>query len=251
MEARGEQGYYDLDSTREQYLAFHYPDPRADPLEALLGPRAPSLSDRYPFAVAGLAPPRPEGRALDVGAACGRVTLDLAARHREAVGVDLSRPLLAAARQVAATGRARYLAVVEGDLREPRDVPVPGATGRARFARADALRLPFRDGAFSTVTALNLLDRVSDPAQALDEAARVTAPGGTLVVGSPYTWSEEWAPRERWLGGVRGGGAEAVRARLAPAFRLVREARLPFFIPHHARSGQLGLAHVQVFARAP
>ena len=44
-------------------------------------------------------------------------------------------------------------------------------------------------------------------------------------------------------------GAAAIRARLAPAFRPDEETRLPFFIPHHARSGQLGVAHIQRFTR--
>jgi SAM-dependent methyltransferase len=217
--------YYELSATRDEYLAFHYPD--ADPLPPVLGPAAPPLSERYPFAVRRLW--RPSGRALDIGAACGRVTFDLARDHRFAVGIDLSRALLAAALDVRA--RARF------------DAP-----GNASFAAADALALPFPDGAFDTVVALNLIDRVPDPARALAEAARVTAPQGLLLVGSPYTWKEEFTPRARWLGRVGDGGDE-VRARLAPRFAREAETELLFFIPHHARSGQLGRTHIQAFRR--
>jgi SAM-dependent methyltransferase len=220
--ARGPR-YYDLRATRAEYLAFHYPD--TDPLPAFLGPSAPPLSERYPFAVRRLW--KPAGRALDIGAACGRVTFDLARDHRHAVGVDLSRALLADALDV----RARI------------DAP-----GNASFAAADALALPFPDGAFDTVVALNLIDRVPDPARALAEAARVTAPQGLLLVGSPYTWKEEFTPRARWLGRVGDGGDE-VRARLAPRFAREAETELLFFIPHHARSGQLGRTHIQAFRR--
>jgi len=247
------KAYYELDGTRNEYLAFHYPDPARDPLDALLGPRTPSLKERFPYAVADLVPARPRGRALDVGAACGRVTFDLARTHREAVGIDLSHNLVAAAREVQATGRARYRTVVEGDLVQEHDVAV-AAPPNARFAVADALRLPFASRTFATVVALNLVDRVPDPGRALDELGRVAAPGATLVVGSPFTWLSEWTPRAKWLGGFqREGqavrGAETVRARLAPAFRVVRDVRMPFYIPHHARSGQLGTAHVLVFER--
>ena len=41
--------YYRLGATRDEYLAFHYPE--SDPLPAFLGSRSPPLSERYPFAV--------------------------------------------------------------------------------------------------------------------------------------------------------------------------------------------------------
>ena len=245
------KGYYELLSTRDEYLALHFPG--GDPLADLLGAAAPPLEERYPFSVRRLWPASPRGEALDVGAACGRVTFDLARDHGFAWGIDASATLMAAARDVQAAGRARYRAVVEGSLHRECDVEVD-APGNARFAVADALALPFPDAAFDTVLGLNLVDRVADPQRALDELARVTAPGGLLIVGSPYTWKEDFTPRERWLGGFRRddtpvrGGAE-VRARLAPRFACEGEEDLVFFIPHHARSGQLGLAHIQSFRR--
>ncbi|MHC4550095.1 MAG: methyltransferase domain-containing protein [Planctomycetota bacterium] len=247
------QAYYDASATRDEYLAFHYPG--EDFLAALLGPATPPCAERYPFAVHRFWRSRPQGRALDVGAACGRVTFDLARDHREVWGVDLSPTLITAAREVQASGCARYRTVVEGEIVRAWEVAV-ATTPNARFAVANALDLPFADGRFDTVVALNLVDRVPDPARALDEVARVTAPGGMLLVGSPYTWLDSHTPRERWLGGfVRDGvevrGAAAVRAHLVDAFALVREVRLPFFISHHAGSGQLGLAWIQVFERKP
>jgi SAM-dependent methyltransferase len=215
--------YYRLTATRDEYLAFHYPE--RDPLPDFLGPRSPPLSERYPFAVRRLW--KPGRRALDVGAACGRTTYDLARDHEEAIGVDLSRELIEAA----------------VDARSRLDLP-----GNAAFAVADALALPFPDGAFETVVALNLIDRVPDPARALAEAARVTAPKGLLLIGSPYTWTEEFTPRSRWLGRI-GDGGEAVRERLGAGFTRESETDLLFFIPHHARSGQLGRAHIQAFRR--
>ncbi len=46
----------------------------------------------------------------------------------------------------------------------------------------DALRLPFRDGAFDAVTISFGLRNVADPGAALAEMRRVTRPGGRLVV---------------------------------------------------------------------
>jgi demethylmenaquinone methyltransferase/2-methoxy-6-polyprenyl-1,4-benzoquinol methylase len=61
------------------------------------------------------------------------------------------------------------------------------AEGRRRhadlaFVAGDALALPFRDAAFDAVTISFGLRNVADLATALTELARVTAPGGRLVV---------------------------------------------------------------------
>lgn len=50
------------------------------------------------------------------------------------------------------------------------------------FVAGDALRLPFRDQAFDAVTISFGLRNVSDVGRALQEMARVTRPGGRLVV---------------------------------------------------------------------
>lgn len=61
--------------------------------------------------------------------------------------------------------------------------------------RADALRLPFRDGAFDAAVAVNMLYHLDEPRIALREARRVLAPGGTLLVSAICrTDSPELAP---------------------------------------------------------
>ncbi|GIW73383.1 MAG: hypothetical protein KatS3mg102_2925 [Planctomycetota bacterium] len=271
--------YYERARTREQYLALHYPPPDADPLAALLGPHAPPLAERYPLAVPALwraarepagerrAPEQPgdatsaaplAAAALDAGAACGRLSFELAREYGLVFGLDRSLGLIDAALAVQADGVARYERVIEGELTEAVEVALelePAVRGRVRFVVGDALALPFPAGSFALVLALNLLDRVGEPRRLLAELARVTAPGGMLLVGSPYTWLEEFTPRPHWLGGLRDErgqarrGAQAVREALGAGWSLVREDELLFFIPHHARSGQLGRTHVQSFRR--
>jgi demethylmenaquinone methyltransferase / 2-methoxy-6-polyprenyl-1,4-benzoquinol methylase len=60
------------------------------------------------------------------------------------------------------------------------------------FVAADALRLPYADGAFDAVTISFGLRNVEDPAAALRELHRVTRAGGTLVVCEFST--PTWAP---------------------------------------------------------
>jgi SAM-dependent methyltransferase len=55
----------------------------------------------------------------------------------------------------------------------------------ARFAAADAARLPFRDGSFGTVLIRDVLHHLPDPRATVVEATRVLAPGGDLVLVEP------------------------------------------------------------------
>src|SRR5262245_32834449 len=62
---------------------------------------------------------------------------------------------------------------------------------RIRLAGADALALPFADGAFAAVTSAFLLRNLADLRQGLAEMRRVTAPGGRVValeITSPSLW---------------------------------------------------------------
>lgn len=55
----------------------------------------------------------------------------------------------------------------------------------ARFAAADAGRLPFADGSFPSVFVRDLLHHVPEPARAVAEIVRVLKPGGTLALLEP------------------------------------------------------------------
>ena len=106
-------------------------------------------------------------RMLDVGCGMGGKTVWYAETGASlVVGVDLEPRH---ARQSRDFARAR------------------GVAGRVRILRGDAMRLPFRDGAFSVVTANDSLEHFADPAAALRELGRVLAPGGHLYLYfTPY-----------------------------------------------------------------
>ena len=98
---------------------------------------------------------QPGERCLDLAAGTGVSTEELARSGAYVVGVDLSLGMLAVGR------RARPA--------------VPLLAG-------DALALPFADATFDAVTISFGLRNVVDTAAALREMARVTRPGGRLVV---------------------------------------------------------------------
>jgi demethylmenaquinone methyltransferase/2-methoxy-6-polyprenyl-1,4-benzoquinol methylase len=97
----------------------------------------------------------PGQRCLDLAAGTGVSTEELARSGALAVGADLSLGMLAA-------GHARR----------------PGVT----LLAGDALALPFADATFDAVTISFGLRNIVDVTAALREMARVTRPGGRLVV---------------------------------------------------------------------
>jgi SAM-dependent methyltransferase len=102
---------------------------------------------------------------LEVGAGSGRDTLALVAAGATGVVLDYSPASLALVREQA---HARGLAV--------------------HLVRADALAMPFRDGAFAVVFHQGLLEHFRDPMPLLRENARVTRRGGRVVVDVPQTF---------------------------------------------------------------
>src|SRR6185437_9651673 len=134
--------------------------------------------------VARITGARPGERVLDLAAGTGTSTLTFTATGADAVACDFSLGMLQAghARGVRARGvrggaePPREQGGPEGD-RSPRE-----STGRLGWVAGDALRLPFRDGAFDAVTISFGLRNVAGTGAALAEMRRVTRPGGRLVV---------------------------------------------------------------------
>ena len=119
--------------------------------------------------VARITGARPGEAVLDLAAGTGTSSLTFTATGADCVACDFSLGMLRVGR--ARLGRDRG----QGGQR-------PDGPGRLSFAAGDALRLPFRDGAFDAVTISFGLRNVADPGQALAEMRRVTRPGGRLVV---------------------------------------------------------------------
>jgi len=100
------------------------------------------------------------GGILDVGGGTG-ISLADYARTNRIVGVDYSEPMLRKARERLAEQKLDH---VDGLL------------------VMDAQRLGFRDGAFDAVVAQFVITAVPDPEGTLDEFARVTKPGGEIIL---------------------------------------------------------------------
>jgi ArsR family transcriptional regulator len=97
---------------------------------------------------------------LDIGTGTGRLIELIGPRARHALGVDLSREMLAVARA---------------------NLERAGLT-HCSVRQADMYQLPLGSHGFDVVTIHQVLHYLEDPAAAIAEAARVLAPGGRLIV---------------------------------------------------------------------
>jgi ubiquinone/menaquinone biosynthesis C-methylase UbiE len=129
---------------------------------------------------------------LDAGCGTGFITFELAARGHRVTGIDFAPRMLVEARRKA----------------------VERSVG-ARFAQADAERLPFPSRRFGLVISRHLVWTLPHPEAAIDEWIRVLRPGGRLVIvdSQPETGSDPPA---------------AQNARVSPEYADIVD-RLPFF----------------------
>jgi SAM-dependent methyltransferase len=133
------------------------------PLRGLFDRLAPVWDDR--IGPEGLLPleaalerlPAAPGQVLDLGTGTGKAARAVAQRFSEAevVGLDLSPAMIDQARRL-----------LPDELE-----------GRVRFEVGDASELPFDDGSFDLVVLMNMIPF-------FEELARVTAPGGRVLVAS-------------------------------------------------------------------
>jgi phosphatidylethanolamine/phosphatidyl-N-methylethanolamine N-methyltransferase len=168
------------------------------------------------------------GRILEVGVGTG-LSLPHYSWSNRLIGVDFSEPMLRRARIRIAEHRLTH---VDG------------------LAVMDAQRLGFQDGVFDVVVAQYVITAVPDPEATLNEFARVTKPGGEIILVNhlgaeqglraifegwfaPLARRLGWRPEFRWeriaQWAARHGGVRVVERRPMPPlghFSLIRFARL-------------------------
>ncbi|MFW7268951.1 ArsR/SmtB family transcription factor [Gluconacetobacter sp. Hr-1-5] len=119
-------------------------------------------------AIERLLAPEPIGRMVDIGTGTGRMMELLGQQAESAIGFDRSPAMLRLARtKLAQTG-----------------------PGNAELRQGDIYALPLPDGAADFAIMHQVLHYAQHPAAAIDEAARILAPGGRLLI-------VDFAPHDR------------------------------------------------------
>lgn len=188
------------------------------------------------------------GLAVDLSCSLGRALLGIGRSADFALGLDSSFQAARLAREIAATGRATVRIVEEGIFERAISVEVPRpAAGALEIVVADPERPPLPPGIAGFVLAAHLLERQGDPEGFLRRAASLLRPGGTLAVASPYTWWEENAPREAWIGKGEVRTRDALLRLLGDlGHEVVEEADLTLVLREHARLEQIVRPHLIV-----
>lgn len=149
-----------------------------------------------------------DGLAVDVGCAVGRFSMEMSAKHKIVVGVDMSLLFVSTARKLARRGELEVELFEEGLITRRKRFSIESLwnTERTEFIVADALSLPFRSGTVSSISSLNVIDKVPDPLRHLGEMNRVSRSfKAQLILSDPFSWSPEVSPVEAWLGGKEDG----------------------------------------------
>ncbi|TKB50473.1 5-histidylcysteine sulfoxide synthase [Ferrimonas sediminicola] len=241
---------YETDALVAQYLEFHYG-------VEYFGVR------NFPKQVVSLIRPHlaGTGRALDIGCSVGRASFELTRQFDHVDGIDFSARFIQHAYDLLQQGEKRFAIPVEGELVEYKtvtlaDLDLEGAPLSLNFVQGDACNLKpqFRD--YDLVLASNLLDRLAEPGRFLDLIGERLRDGGLLVLVSPYTWLEEFTPRDQWLGGFKKDGESfttlaALKERLTGQFALIGIEQVPFVIRETARKHQHTLSEMTLWRKKP
>jgi 5-histidylcysteine sulfoxide synthase/putative 4-mercaptohistidine N1-methyltranferase len=242
---------YETDELLSQYCEFHYG-------EAVFG--VPSFSK----AIADLAKKAMDGRAcgkaLDIGCSVGRAAFELAGSFDEVDALDFSARFIQVGSRMQSKGRIRYERTEEGELvtfqeRTLKQLGLNGDYSNIHFLQQDAMNMKPIFTGYDLVVAANLIDRLSDPARFLRDIPTRMNSGGVLLIASPYTWLEEFTPKDKWLGGFKRDGEpvttlDGLHTLLDEFFDLSGEAvKVPFVIRETQHKNQHTLSEVTLWIR--
>ena len=145
------------------------------------------------------------GDMLDIGTGTGRMLRLLGQGATHAVGVDISREMVAVARNTVQSAGLVHCTIRHGDM----------------------YQLRFPDDSFDTVTIDQVLSRAEDPALVINEAARVLRPGGRLLIVD-------------FSAASRRSGVQRLNERLVHAW--IRDAELALDTQRTIRLGEIEIA---------
>jgi len=191
------QALYDEDTMVSQYLDFHYGPQSQYPAECAR--RCVDIAKACGVHL---------GRALEVGGGPGRAAVELSRAFGHVDSGDYSATFVDLGRRLLKDGELSWRSAVDRTAGGTVTRSVRASDldiGSVSFSRLDAQALPKELTGYDLVCGFNLIDRLADPKAFLFEAKARLNPGGLLVISSPYTWLEDFTPKDNWLGGFKYG----------------------------------------------
>ena len=241
---------YETDEQISQYCEFHYG-------EENFGVR------NFPKASVELLKPYFEGitskKALDLGCSVGRSTFELAKHFDEVLGIDFSANFINVGVKLKKYDTLTYKVATEGELFEEKtislkDFDLEDTKKKTSFMQGDACNLKELYTDYDLIFCSNLIDRLYYPQKFLDDIPNRVNKDGLLVLLSPYTWLEDYTPKENWLGGFIKDNKEiktldTLKQNLEDRFELVQTIDVPFVIRETARKHQHTVSQMSIWKK--
>ena len=198
-------------------------------------------------------------KALDIGCGLGRGSFELAREFKRVVGVDYTARFIQQCQQMKEKGSLSYSLKAEGEIKHyvTKRLDAFGLQefkDRIEFWQADACNLkPVFEG-YDLVYAVNVLERLYDPAKFLFDIKGRLKQGGILLLASSYSWDEALTPRQNWLGGFKKDGEnftsfEGISAILRKDFELMEQKDIEYVMRHSDRKYEHSISEVSVWIK--
>jgi putative 4-mercaptohistidine N1-methyltranferase len=227
---------YETDQIVSDYLFFHYAkDEDFMPWE--FGPKeALGFTQR----TVGYARGKQYATALDLGCAVGRSAFELTQYADRVLGIDFSHAFVHSASRLA-SGEVMHVRRNAGEfaIQAPNDLKLSAVT----FQQGDAMNLGDM-GQFDLIHASNLVCRLPKPKDFLSSIHNSINSGGRLILATPFSWLEEYTPRDEW---PEGDSWQWLVDIMREHFALIEFADEPFMIREHSRKFQWCVSRVSVW----
>ena len=188
------------------------------------------------------------GLSLDLGCAVGAAAFHLSKTSKKVIGLDQSKLFIDTANQLKAKGKLKYNFQEDGVSTTETEAVIPNGSEpeRISFAVADVMKLPDGFKGFDRIHVSNLLCRLAEPAKFLSGLARLMNSDGELVIASPFSWDEEFTPRENW---PTEDSWLWLQKQLSNDFVCLGHSDEIFTMREHLRKFQLGVSKVSKWRR--
>jgi len=197
-------------------------------------------------------------KALDLGCSVGRSSFELAKHYDEVLGIDFSANFINVGIKLVKYDTLTYKDKREGEIFDNKvislkDLALEEYKDKVSFMQGDACNLKDNYTAYDLIFCSNLIDRLYSPQKFLEDIPTRVNKDGLLVILSPYTWLEEYTPKENWLGGYIKDNKEISTLQTLKEslkdFELLHTTDVPFVIKESKRKYQHTLSEMSIWKK--
>ncbi len=240
---------YETDESISQYCEFHYGSENFG---------VKNFCVNAVEIVKDFIPKNKTMKALDLGCSVGRSSFELAKHYDEVLGIDFSANFINVGIKLVKYDTLTYKDKREGEIFDNKvislkDLALEEYKDKVSFMQGDACNLKDNYTAYDLIFCSNLIDRLYSPQKFLEDIPTRVNKDGLLVILSPYTWLEEYTPKENWLGGYIKDNKEISTLQTLKEslkdFELLHTTDVPFVIKESKRKYQHTLSEMSIWKK--